>query len=97
MFARVSTYDIPNAEGAAEAFEAALPAIREMQGVTDAYLLVDRNRGKVLTITLWESEEAVRASEEAANRARSEASAAAGGSIQNVETYEVAFHETFGR
>jgi hypothetical protein len=34
--------------------------------------LVDRGSGKALTMTLWESEEAMRASEEEANQFRTE-------------------------
>jgi heme-degrading monooxygenase HmoA len=98
MHARVSTYRAPveRADEAVSAFENAVASLRDMEGIRDAYLLIDRSSGKAVTITLWESEEAVRASSEAADRVRGEATQAYGGSIESVETYEVAMHESFG-
>lgn len=55
--------------------------------------LVDRSSGKTLTITLWETEEAMRNGEEAANRIRTDKAAASGGKIVSVEHYEVAAAE----
>ena len=47
------------------------PSVRQDLGLKTAYWLVDREGGKALIITIWESEEAMRASEEArARRAR---------------------------
>ena len=57
----------------------------------EAVILVDRSSGKTMTITFWENEEAVAASREAANRLRSRATESAGGSIESVEEFEVAF------
>jgi heme-degrading monooxygenase HmoA len=97
LFARVSTYQFaPNqVDQGAEAFNRATESLRQMSGVKGAYFLIDRASGKALTITLWESEEALTASEEAANRLRSDAAGSAGGTVQNVERYEVAFHQEF--
>jgi hypothetical protein len=39
------------------------------------YAMVDRHSGISLSFTLWESEEAMHASEDAANRMRSDAAA----------------------
>ena len=38
------------------------PKFKDM-GLVDGYMLVDRDTGKVLSVTIWESEEAVRAQE----------------------------------
>jgi heme-degrading monooxygenase HmoA len=97
MFARVSTYQFPpdQADQGAEAFNRATEPLRQMDGVRSAYFLLDRASGKALTITLWESEQAMTASEEAANRIRSDAAGSAGGTVQTVERYEVAFHQEF--
>jgi heme-degrading monooxygenase HmoA len=51
---------------------------RLMEGFEGMIALVDRHSGKTLGITFWESEEAMRASEEAANQLRQE-SAEVGG------------------
>jgi heme-degrading monooxygenase HmoA len=61
-----------------------------MDGFQGVYFLVDRQSGKGLSITLWESEEAMRASEDAANQLRSESAEASGEEILGVERYEVA-------
>jgi heme-degrading monooxygenase HmoA len=58
--------------------------------------LADRGSGKVLAVTLWESEETMRASEEAADRLRSETAEAASETIAGVERYEVTFAEVPG-
>jgi hypothetical protein len=49
--------------------------------------------GKQPTITLWETEAALRASEEAANRLRPKAADALRASIASVERYEVVVSE----
>lgn len=95
MFARVSTYQfaVDQADQGIQAFKAV--PLEQMSGVRSAYFLLDRASGKALTITLWESEEALTASEETANRLRNDAAGSAGGTVQSVERYEVGFHEEF--
>jgi hypothetical protein len=44
-------------------------------------------------VTLWESEEALRATEEAASRIRGGVAEATGGRVADVEQYEVAVFE----
>jgi heme-degrading monooxygenase HmoA len=94
MWARVSTYELAgqDLEEAIRGFERAVAQLRGMEGASDAYLLVDRGSGRALTVTLWESEEALAASEDAADRLRREAS---GDRVQSVDRYEVAFHQSF--
>jgi hypothetical protein len=53
-----------------------------MAGIRDAFLLVDRASGRALTITLWDSEEAMAASAVGATQVRQEATGAAGGRIE---------------
>ena len=93
MHARVSTYQgSPDQidEGVRYAREIIVPRAQEMDGFQGVYFLVDRQSGKGLSITLWESEEVMRASEEAANQLRSESAEASGEEILGVERYEVA-------
>lgn len=96
MWARVSSYEFGGDESVEEGIRAFERALTEedfqMEGMRDAYLLVDREDGKALTITLWESEDAMRASEEAADRVRRDA---AGDAVRDVDRYEVALHESF--
>ena len=93
MFARVSNYQgSPNQvdEALSTVREQILPRAAELDGYKGAYFLVDRHSGRSISITLWESEEAMRASEEAANQLRSESAQASGGEVVSVERYEVA-------
>ena len=93
VFARVSTYrGDPEQidEGLNYARENILPRVQQVDGFEGVYYLVNRESGNALTITLWESEEAMRASEEEANRLRSESADAASATVENVERYEVA-------
>lgn len=93
MFARVSTYqgDPGQAEAGIDyARQSIVPRVRQVEGFEGLYYLVDRQSGKALSITFWESEEAMRASEEEANRLRTESAESAGAAVENVERYEVA-------
>jgi hypothetical protein len=96
MFARVSTFS-----GTAEQVDAAiragqeriLPQARQIQGYQGSLYLVDRTSGKAMAVTFWESEEAMRASEEAADRLRADVAQSLGGEIVSVDRYEVATDE----
>ncbi len=77
MFARISTWrgwpaDLEKwvARGSA----VAKSNIRQQPGLAAAYWLVDREGGKGLTITFWESEEAMRASEASRSQGQSQIS-----------------------
>jgi heme-degrading monooxygenase HmoA len=93
MFARVSTYrGSPERtdEGIRLARESILPRVHRLDGYEGTYYLVDRRSGKAISMTLWESEEAMRASEEAADQLRSESAEATSATVESVERYEVA-------
>ena len=93
MFARVSTFQGPpdqTAEGIRLAREQILPAARLMDGFKGIYLLFDRESGKSLSVTLWETEADMQASEEAAGKVRAQSAETSGDKIVNVERYEVA-------
>jgi len=96
VHARVSLLEGPPElidEGLRQAREVVLPWGRLMEGFEGMIALVDRHSGKTLGITFWESEEAMRASEEAAKRLREESAQAGGDTIASVESYEVGFFE----
>lgn len=93
MFARVSTYTGTSDEldeAIRQVRENTLPKLMQLDGYKGAYFLVDRQNGKSLSVTLWESEEAMSTSEEAANSLRSEVADALGTQMVGVERYEVA-------
>jgi quinol monooxygenase YgiN len=90
MWARVSTYQFSseNLDQALDQINDALGSLDE-PGLHRAELLVDRMSGKGMTITLWESEESLKASAQAANLLRNDTAHAAGASILDVEHYEL--------
>ncbi len=69
-----------------------VPKARDLEGFRGAVALLDRETGNVFSFTLWESEEAMQASEEAANRIRSE-TATELEFTPTVERYEVGTFE----
>ena len=92
MHARVSTYSGP-ADGIDDGirnFENTTDALRQLDGFQGGYLLVDREGGRAVTITLWSSEQTAEASAERASQIRKDAAGGAGLSIDTVDTYEVA-------
>jgi len=96
MFARASTFQgslDQTIEGIRVAREQILPAARLMDGFKGIYILFDRESGRSLSITLWETEEDMRASEEAASRLRAESAETSGDTVVSVERYEVALYE----
>jgi heme-degrading monooxygenase HmoA len=95
MFARVSTYegptDRPDADEQTQAGFAS--QVLQMDGCEGVIGMLDRQNGRVLTVTLWENEVALRASEEAASQIRADAAQAGGTAIANVERFEVTHFE----
>ncbi len=89
MFARVSTYRAADADKLLEGFGSVTGALEQMDGFSHAYFLVDRGSGKAMSITLWESEEALTSGSSGADDLRKRGSQAGGGSIESVEQYEV--------
>lgn len=69
--------------------EQVVPAVKEMGG-RGAIMLVDRESGTGMSITLWDDEASMRASEERANELRRQATEDMGGGEPRVERYEVA-------
>ncbi len=92
MFARVSTLQgLPDQidDGIKALQEQVIPAAKEMRGFKGILALANRATGTMVGITLWESEDAMRQSEEAANKLRSDSSEAGDAEIVSVERFEV--------
>ena len=64
-------------------------SIRKMDGCLGTTYLADRKTGRFLGITLWETEEKLRASEEAINQLRTSQAQAAGAQGAQSEVYDV--------
>jgi heme-degrading monooxygenase HmoA len=96
MYARVTTLEGPPDkidDATRHVREQTLPQLQQMDGFEGFVALTDRHSGKVLGVALWESEEALRATEEAVASVRSGVAEAVGGTVAGVENYEVAVFE----
>ena len=92
MFARMTTLRgsaASVADGIKAAQEQVIPAAQKMSGFKGMIALADRSSGTMIGITLWDSEDAMRQSAEAANRLRSASAASGGAEIVSVEQFEV--------
>jgi heme-degrading monooxygenase HmoA len=92
MFARVNIFQgspesLDQSQKIAE--ERIVPELRALDGSVGIFVLGDRQTGRSIAITLWESEQAMKASEETANRMRSDSSQETGEEVVSVERYEV--------
>jgi hypothetical protein len=92
MFARVSQFAVrPERlqQGRRAVEDHVIPALRMQAGYSGGLLLANPESGKVLAVSLWENEEAMHATDEASYWFRTFGAEAAGGTIADVETYEV--------
>jgi serine phosphatase RsbU (regulator of sigma subunit) len=100
VFARIVTYTadpsprlqsatVANIEHGLRRTWERLPGVRQLQGLESAYFFVDRQRGKAIFVSLWESEQAMNNSEEVMRPLRAELSEAFAANSVDVEHYEV--------
>jgi quinol monooxygenase YgiN len=75
--------------GIAHTRDSVMPALEGIDGCVGLSLLVDRTSGRCIVTSSWESEEAMRASEESVRPIRDQAAELLGGSRQ-VEEWEIA-------
>jgi len=92
MFARVtrlavSPEHLPEGNQAIE--EHLVPALRMQPGYDGGLLLADPESGKMVWVTLWEDEQKMHATDEAAHWFRIFGAEAFEGSVKDVETYQV--------
>jgi heme-degrading monooxygenase HmoA len=95
VHARVSTYELSldKLEDGIRGFREAIDRIRQLEGNQEVFLLVDRENGEAVTITLWDDAQAMTASRVAASRARSDAARTADGEVKSSCEYEVVIRE----
>jgi hypothetical protein len=96
MYLRVTRVQSPPdaiEKGIAYFKEKVVPAAKATPGNAGAVLLVDRKTGSAVGITLWETAQALSASEQMGVTSRTQSAAAMGGSIVNVERFEQAIQE----
>jgi heme-degrading monooxygenase HmoA len=90
MYARIGVWQgsRDELEGWTARCEAVKESVAREPGSKGGFFLRDAENRKALTITLWESEEALRASEEARSRIQAGTTAASGAKV-TTERYEV--------
>jgi heme-degrading monooxygenase HmoA len=89
MFARVSTYKTGPETTSDAPTEDIIKRTLEIPGCRGIYYLNAKETDKALSITLWDTEEALTASQQAANKLRTETSDAQKTQILEVEEFEV--------
>jgi heme-degrading monooxygenase HmoA len=92
MFARVIHFDVRSEriqKGYRSIVEHVLPALEMQKGYSGALLLANSQQGKMLAVSLWESEQEMHATDEASQWFRLFGAEAAEGKVTDVETYEV--------
>jgi heme-degrading monooxygenase HmoA len=96
MHARVTTLEVPPDrmdDATRHVREQVLPRLSQMEGFKGFVVLGSRQSGKLQGVAFWESEEALRATDEAVVPIREGAAEAAGGTVAGVEEFEVSVFE----
>ena len=92
MYARSTTIQAQTSaidEGIAHVRDQVMPAIQGMEGYVGLSMLVDRQSGRCIATSAWQSEEAMRASDDQLRPIRDRAAEILGGTAQ-VDEWEIA-------
>jgi len=89
MFARISTYKTGPDTRRDNPSDDVVNSVLELPGCKGVYYLNGKETDNALSITLWDTEEAMVASRQAASRIREESSQADRTQIVSVEEFEV--------
>jgi len=92
MFARVRiTGGVPEKvnDGVRHFEDVVVPSYKDVAGFRGAYLFVNRASGKLMGITLWDTEATMRATEATSKQLRAAGSEIVSGSTPSPEEYEV--------
>ena len=96
MHARVTTFEVPPDrmdDATRHVREQVLPRLSQMEGFKGLVALGSRQSGKLQGVAFWESEEALRATDQAVVAVREGAAEASGGTVVGVEEFEVSVFE----
>ena len=91
MFARVTTYELAagRASESIDAFQPAIDQVRGLEGLVDAYFMVERDGRHAMTMTLWESLDAMERSRVPASTARTDAASIVAAEVTSTYEFEV--------
>jgi heme-degrading monooxygenase HmoA len=76
--------------GIAHIRDEVMPAVQAMDGCIGMSAMVDRESGRCIITTAWETDEAMRASAEKASELRDQAAQHLGGDVEKLEEWEIA-------
>ena len=96
MFARINTFEgSPDRldDALRNVREQVLPDLHQQDGFKGLMFLANYKSGELQLMSLWESAQAMRASEEEAKRLRAEVAEAGDQEVANVERYDVVLFE----
>ena len=90
MFARVSAYHADeDSQKLKAAFQETIGPLQQVEGFSHAYFLIDADTGRAVSMTIWESEAAMGASESGGEERRRRRSEISGASVDSVDHFEV--------
>jgi heme-degrading monooxygenase HmoA len=90
MFARVTAYHADeDSQKLMEAFQDTIGPLQQVEGFSHAYFLINADTGRAVSMTIWESEGAMAASEAGGEERRRRRSEISGASVDSVDHYEV--------
>ncbi len=90
MFARVSAYHgDEDSDKLLGAFQDTMGALQLVDGFSHAYFLVEADTGRAVSMTIWESEQAMAASEAGGEERRQRRAEISGASVDSVDHYQV--------
>jgi heme-degrading monooxygenase HmoA len=89
MHARVSTYETDDPEGLIAGFQSVTSQLEQVDGFSHGYFLVDDATGRAVSITIWDSEDALNASSSAADELRARGTSPSGSHVLSVDSYEI--------
>jgi heme-degrading monooxygenase HmoA len=90
MFARVTAYHADeDSQKLMQAFQETIGPLQVVEGFSHAYFLVDPETGRAVSMTIWESEAAMAASEPGGAERRQRRSEISGASVDAIDHFEV--------
>ena len=90
MFARVTAYQADeDPRKLMEAFQDTIGPLQQVEGFSHAYFLIDADTGRGVSMTIWESQGAMAASEPGGEERRRRRTEVSGASVDSVDHYEV--------
>ena len=90
MFARVTTYHADeDTHRLLEAFQATIGSLQLVDGFSHGYFMIEPSTSAAISMTVWDSEGAMTASAESAEKRRDQRVESCRASIVSVDTYEI--------